>query len=101
MINLNLLRRYAAVSLKGRRYNPKYGKFLFLLPALVIILIVAYGYVQVTRPGTLIVTARTPSQNGSSLELTTHATINGVTRPTPFNESLGQGTYQVSFSPLE
>ncbi len=39
------------------RYNPTVGKLIFILPALVIIALGVYAFVELNSPGTLIVDA--------------------------------------------
>lgn len=91
---------------KGRsRYDSRIGKLFFILPALIIIIIVVYAYVQLNSPGTLIITAETcPKSYGSTtasstcIPLAVSATVNGKTQTTPWTQSLSQGNYEVTFS---
>jgi hypothetical protein len=82
---------------KGRgRYNSRIGKLVFILPAIIIIILVVYAYVQLNSPGTLIV--RAESKSGSPFSVV--ATVNGKTGTTPFTLTLAQGNYQVTFPSL-
>lgn len=64
----------------------------------------AYAYLQLTRPGQLIVQAkaldRHPGAGQRYVDLSVQATVEGISRTTPFTLTLSPGTYTVSFSPL-
>ena len=80
---------------KGR-YDPRIGRLLFFVPAVLIIVLVLYAYVQLNAPGTLIMQAE--DANGNQLNV--HATVNGNTYTTPQTIKLGQGSYTVDFSTI-
>lgn len=80
----------------GRRYNPILGKLLFAVPALVLIIVVVYAFVQLNTPGTLMVVAETPG--GHQLQVS--ATVDGKTGQTPWTLSLSQGNYVVNFTAI-
>jgi len=80
------------------------GKVVFLLPILIIIAVVVYGYFQVTAPGTLKVEALlvnkylpAGSQNETAQVSVTVGNTQGVT---PLSLSLASGTYEVSFATI-
>jgi hypothetical protein len=82
---------------KGKsRYNQRVGKFLFIAPAAIIIILVLYAYVELHAPGTLDV--RALDENGNQLHV--EAAVNGNTVTTPANVSLAQGTYIVNFTTI-
>jgi len=64
----------------------------------------ALAYIQLTRPGELVVQAKAldmhPMRKGQYIDLSVQATVEGVTKVTPFTLKLAPGTYLVSFSPL-
>jgi hypothetical protein len=83
--------------MKKTRYNPTVGKLLFVIPAILIVSLVVYAFVQLNAPGTLILQAESPS--GSSLQVS--VTVNGQAYTTPYTLSLHQGNYIANFSSIE
>jgi hypothetical protein len=80
---------------KGKsRYNSRVGRFLFFVPAIIIVILVVYAYIQLNSPGTLIISAE--DANGNQLKV--HATVNGNTVTTPTKLPLSQGSYTVDFA---
>jgi hypothetical protein len=77
-----------------KRYNSTLGKVFFIIPVLIIGTLVVYAYVQLSSPGTLIVTA----ENSNGTQLNVAATVNGESGETPWTLSLTQGNYIVNFT---
>jgi hypothetical protein len=78
------------------RYDARIGKLLFVVPAIIIIILVVYAFVQLNSPGTLIVTAE--DQNLASLRVP--FTVNGNSYTTDASLSLSQGSYVVTFGTI-
>ena len=82
---------------RNSKYDPRIGKLLFILPAIIIVVLVAYAYVQLNAPGTLVVQAEDPSL----AQLQVPFTVNGASHTTPASVSLSQGSYTVTFGTIE
>ena len=80
---------------RQRGYDPRIGKLLFILPAVVILVIGVYAFVALNSPGKLVVLAET---NGNSLQVP--VSVNGHSYTTPVTLSLAQGDYTVTFGTL-
>jgi len=78
------------------RYNPKVGKLLFVVPAIVIIVLGVYAFIHLNSPGTLMVRA----EDENLAPLSVPFTVNGNSYTTPANVSLSQGSYVVSFGTI-
>jgi len=76
------------------------GTLLFLVPVIVILALILVAVISgsTTSSGVLVVTAQ--SSFDSKVALHVSASVGGVTRTTPFNLSLDQGEYTVSFGAL-
>jgi hypothetical protein len=77
---------------------------MFVLPAIAIIVIGIYAFVQLNSPGTLIVQAQDAScvqlqENCPQLQVA--VTVNGKEYTTPTTISVGQGNYVATFSTIE
>ncbi|MDG6924647.1 MAG: hypothetical protein JRM96_01035 [Nitrososphaerota archaeon] len=85
-----------------QRQRKKLGQLLFFGPivALIIIVLLGFGSSIAGGSGTLVVRAQGVQQSpGDYLHVS--ATVSGSSRITPFNLTLRQGTYTVSYAPLE
>ena len=82
-----------------RKKGGRVGTLIFLLPTAVIIAIVLVGLLYNTGSGTLVVEA-VVEYGSTSIPIGASASVAGVTRSTPFNLSLSQGPYQVTYSPI-
>ncbi len=78
------------------RYDSRLGKLLFLVPAIIIIVLVVYAFVQLNTPGTL----RVRAEDEDQAPLKVPFTVNGNSLNTPANLSLAQGSYVVSFDTI-
>jgi hypothetical protein len=76
----------------------------FVLPLLLMAGFTILAYLQLSAPGELVVQAKAldmhASRRGQYIELSVRATVEGLTRATPFSLKLTPGTYLVSFEPL-
>jgi hypothetical protein len=79
------------------------GKFLFFIPVIAIIVIVVVGLISITpsQAGTLVVQAMTSNRYSQSFALHVSATVGTSTETTPFNVTLVQGEYTVTYGPVE
>jgi hypothetical protein len=79
------------------RYNSRLGRLMFFIPAIIIIILVVYAYVQLNSPGTLVVSAE--DQNLNPLGI--HFIVNGNNLTTPASVRLAEGSYVVSFDTIK
>ncbi len=72
---------------------------LFLIPIILIAAVVSYAIIEAggSQNGKLIVEAQSSSRYYSPRSLNVDARVNGLTGTTPFNLTLAQGTYTVTF----
>jgi len=72
----------------------------FFIPVIAIVIIVAFALYSTvsTQSGTLVVEARTSGRYSPSVQLRVPATVGTTTELTPYNLSLGRGTYTVSWA---
>ena len=80
----------------------KLGKLVFVLPIIVVLSLFVLGAVSnaINRTGTLVVEAQS-SYGGTSSPLSVAASVSGTTSDTPYNVTLGQGSYTVTYPPLQ
>jgi len=105
---LNSVRDFAAAVRRGNRYDSRIGKLVFILPAVIIIGLVVYAYVETNAPGTLVVRAETSdclqpqtTTSAASCTLNLTVTVNGKSGQTPWTQSLSQGVYTVAYPSLQ
>ncbi|MDG7013435.1 MAG: hypothetical protein JRN11_03040 [Nitrososphaerota archaeon] len=85
-----------------QRQRKKLGQLLFFGPIIALIVIVLFGFGGSIAggTGTLVVRAQGTQQLPGEY-LAVRATVAGSSHTTPFNLTLRQGTYTVSYAPLE
>jgi hypothetical protein len=84
---------------KGRRKRRRTGILLFLIPLFVVALAVTYQEIAANlyQTGTLVVRAQSSDRYYHSVGLNVSASVGARSGITPFNLSLTQGTYTVSY----
>jgi hypothetical protein len=85
--------------LKGRKRRDRYGTLVFLIPVVLVVALAAYAIFDATlsQDGTLIVTAQTSAKYYPVEYLNVAVSLAGKSGTTPFNITLPQGTYTVTF----
>lgn len=85
--------------MKRRKTSKTVGRILFAVPVVVVIALVIFGLISAisTHSGTLTVEAVSSGRYSSPTQLKVHATVGSTTEATPFNLTLPQGQYSVSF----
>jgi len=85
--------------MKGRGKNRRLGTFLFLIPIILVVALVAYAIIDTTtfQNGTLIVEAQTSSRYYPALTLHFPVSVSGRVGTTPYTVTLSPGTYTVNF----
>ena len=88
--------------MRRRRKGDRLGKLLFLIPSVLIAAVVVYAAVLGTAStdGTLVVSAQSSSRYYPAQDLNAAASVGGHQGTTPFNVTLSQGPYTVTFQPL-
>jgi hypothetical protein len=88
--------------LKRARKRNRFGTFVFFIPVLAIVALVAFAVLDTLflSHGTIVVSAVSSGKYSSPKPLTVTATVGSSSETTPFNLSLGEGTYTVVFSSL-
>lgn len=79
------------------------GRLAFFIPTIVILILVVVAFVTVlsVQSGTLVVYAESSGRYAPSVALRPTVTVGSVTRISPFNLTLSQGEYTVTYGPLE
>jgi len=86
--------------LRGRGKNRRLGVFLFIIPIILVVALVAYAVIDSTsfRNGTLIVEAQTSAKYYPARALGVPVSVSGKAGTTPYTVTLPAGTYTVTFS---
>jgi len=89
--------------MRTSRKKRRFGTLLFFIPIVIIGGVIIYGFVQIEffSSGTLAVSALSYGKYSPQAPLHVKATVNGVTTTTPFNMTLRQGPYTVTFASLQ
>jgi hypothetical protein len=85
--------------LKGRKRSDRFGTLLFVIPVVLVVALAAYAVFNATlsQDGVLIVRAQTSSNYYPAEYLNVAVSVAGKSGTTPFNITLPQGTYTVTF----
>jgi len=85
--------------LKGRKRGVRFGTLVFLIPVVIVVGLAAYAVYDATlsQDGTLTVRAQTSATYYPAEYLNVAVSLAGKTETTPFNITLPQGTYTVTF----
>jgi hypothetical protein len=85
---------------KRRRHPRPVDRLVFFIPIVAIVIVVAFALYSTvsSQSGTLVVEAWTSGRYSPSVQLHVLATVGTMTGLTPFNLSLGQGMYTMSWS---
>lgn len=94
--------RHTVFKVKRSKRSRRLGTLIFFIPVVVVLALVVFAVVEAVflNNGTLEVTAMSSGPYSSPVPLEAPASVNGVSMTTPFNLSLGQGSYTVTFGSL-
>lgn len=86
---------------KPTRRSRRTGTVLFFIPILIVVALMVIGIVSYisNESGTLVVEAISSPRYSASVQLHVAVTVGSSSETTPFNLSLGHGTYTVSYGP--
>lgn len=89
--------------MKTKKRHNRIANLLFILPILIIVGFVVYGFLQVTKPGTVTVEALAQNKylsTGQSTPIDVLAKVGSVSGTTPLSVSLAAGQYEVSYATI-
>jgi hypothetical protein len=83
--------------------SPRFGRIIFLIPVVVIVALVFFAIFDTgaTQPGTLDVVAESSGRYSPSVQLHVSVAVGSTVETSPFNFSLSQGQYLVTYGPAE
>jgi hypothetical protein len=83
--------------------SPRFGRVVFLIPVVVIVALVFFALFDTgaTQPGTLEVIAESSARYSPSVQLHVSIAVGSTIETSPFNFSLSQGQYEVTYGPAE
>jgi hypothetical protein len=85
--------------LNRKRQRRRFGGLVFFVPTVLAVAVVAFAIVSFlsVQNGTLVVEASSSGRYSPPVPLHPHVTVDGTTEVSPFNVTLPQGTYTVTF----
>ena len=83
-----------------KRGRDRFGRLVFFIPILIVLLLVAFALWSGATGTSGVLMVRAQSASSASTSLPASVSVNGETSTVPFNLTLAQGSYVVTFNPL-